>query len=244
MDAAWRAAAVRIRLASMTARTKGRALGCAAIAVIVALAAGCGGSSSSSATTTPSGRSGPVHPATTTTGTPPASQLVLTVNDLPIGWAIDNSPPATAADSCFHDPLTKVPTTSYAEANFAYPGGHPIVVQKVGIYASSARAFQAITASLHKCTSFRETMTTTGAFAVSPGAMGKMPFPTFGTESAAYVVGETVRGVDAVQIFVIARQGNALDEVGLVDVGSVDDAPLAKLVRIAVTKARVQQAKR
>lgn len=43
----------------MRPRTKDRALGRAAIAAVIALAAGCGGSSSSSGTATPSGRSGP-----------------------------------------------------------------------------------------------------------------------------------------------------------------------------------------
>lgn len=230
----------------MTARATGRALGCAAIVVVGALAAGCGSSARSSATTTTSGRSGPVHPATTTTAAPqtvPASELLLTVNDLPIGWAINSSPPTTAAGGCLRDPLKAVPTLSYSEASFAYANGHPILVQQVATYASSARAFRAITAKLNKCASFTQTMTTTGAFALSPGAIGKMPFPTFGTQSAAYEAGEAVRGVDLVRIFVIVRAGNVLDEVGLLDVGSVGDAPLADLVRTAVAKARNVQAK-
>jgi hypothetical protein len=46
-----------------------------------------------------------------------------------------------------------------------------------------------------------------------------------------------------VEIFVIARHGTALERVGLADIGPVDDAQLANLVSIAVTEARVPQAK-
>jgi hypothetical protein len=232
----------------MTSGSRCRWLPCIAVGVLIAFAAGCGSTSSTtnaSATKTAQGTSTAAQsPTAAPVLTPSAAQLVLAVSDLPSGWVVDNSPPTTGSASCYYNPLQKVPTTSYAEGHFVYSGNRPVIVQQVGTYGAVAQAFKEITAILDKCTTFTETTSGKGqAPTTATGTMGQMSFPTFGTESAAYSVTEVVEGVNVVQNFVIARVGNALDEVALGDIGSVNNAQLANLERIAVAKAKSVQAR-
>jgi hypothetical protein len=232
----------------MTTGSRVRLLGWAATAVVVALAAGCGGGSSSSTSAVQARPSSvtPTPTAATSVAPPPvpASKLALTVADLPSGWAV-YVVPSTNSRNCAHDPLQKVPTTSYTRIHLLYGGSSPGLAEAVGTYASSEQAFQAITESLSTCTSFTGAVTYQGQSVQVTGRLGAMfSFPTYGSESAAYSASATGGGTTVVENLVIARQGNALVDVGLTDIGSVDKGQLQNLVARAMTKARIEQAKR
>ncbi len=227
---------------------KCHALVCVAIATPIGLATGCGGGSSTgttSATRTSQGTSTATPPATAAPAlTPFSSQLLLTVNDLPTGWAIDNSQAgSTNSNSCYSDRLKKVPTTSYAEAYFAYGGNFPELIEQVGTYSSSPQAYESITSILTKCTSFTDTITSKDQVTVFTGTMGAMSFPKIGTQSSADSATLTTGGVSVAQDFVVAEQGDALIIVALGDLGSVSIGQLESLKRLAMTKVTAVQAR-
>ena len=196
-------------------------------------AAGCSSSATSSTTTTTAAKSSAstTAPATSTTGAPGIQSLALTVTDLPTGWSVDSTS-ETHSDTCYSDPLTKVPSTSYTSVRFTQGGTTPVLAQELGVYANPTQAFTAITSTLNDCHAFTETVSGTSA----SGTLGAMSFPTVGDQSAAYTANIQAEGVTLVQGFVVVRKGPYLTAVALGDIGSLDTTSLQQFVTQALGK--------
>jgi len=221
---------------------------------MVAVAAGCGGSSSSSTPSATQTSRGTVTltPASrgTSTATPPAtaapvltpsaSQLLLTVNDLPSGWAVDHSK-SQISDSCYRNPLENTVRTSYATVDFAYGGTGPGLVEQVGTYADPARAFSTVTGKLSGCTGFGYAVSAGGQSATVTGTMGEMSFPNYGSESVTYLANLATQGTNLQQGFVVARQGDAVVIVALGNTGTIDTTQLESLTRLAMANVTAVQ---
>ena len=199
-------------------------------AAVLALA-GCGSSTSSSTTTTAAASTTSTGPTTTTAPTPNLRSLALAITDLPTGWSVDPSD-NSHTDSCYSDPLTKVPSTSYVSVKFTDGGTAPELVQELGTYANSTQAFAKITSTLNACHNFTETAATSSV----SGTLGAMSFPPVGDQSAAYTANLSAEGLSLVQGFVVVRKGPYVTAVALGDIGSLDTSSLQQFVTQAVGK--------
>ena len=174
-------------------------------------------------------------PTTTTTTAPlvSAQSLLLTVDQLPSGWSVNNTV-IPHSSNCYADPLLKVPQISYGTITFAQGGTAPELVEDVGSYTSPAAAFATIKSTLDGCTSFTETANTLNV----TGTMGAMSFPAYGNESAAYTatLNDAADSVTLEQGIVVAQKGRYIVALALGDLGSVDTEQLQQFMTTALAK--------
>jgi hypothetical protein len=208
-----------------TAETTRRRAALAMVAVCVALLGACS-SSQGSPTTTPS------TSTTAAAATPSAQRYLLRVMDLPPGWTLDNTP-RTMSDSCYDDPLTRVPSTSYSHVNFTRSGGLPQLAQELSVFTSSqsaASGFSTVKGTLDGCKSFTETLNTE----TISGTLGPAPSPVYGNRSTAYDATLTVEGQTINQGFVMIQKGRIVTIVALGNQGAADPTTLYGFVNRAV----------
>ena len=208
-----------------------RRSGVGALCVVGLLAAGCSTASSSPAGSV---RTTVATTATTTTTTapPPSPQsLLLTLQELPPGWATSNSigGPST---SCYSDPVDKVPSVAYAHVDFAQGGDVPVLAEEIGLFASAAAAYRQIDDILNACHSFTETA---GSTTVS-GTLSPTSTLSFGQQSAAWTASISDDGIDINQGFILAQKGPYLVLVALGDTGPVDTPTLDGFMDQAIAK--------
>jgi hypothetical protein len=201
----------------------------AAVGLLLTPLAACGGGSNA---TTSSTASTSTQASTCSSADPPlqASSLLLTVNDLPAGWSVDNS--ANSAVECLNAALKSASPLSYAHQNFASGGSLPELGEQAGVYASGSQAFAKEKASLDGCTSF--TVTQQGQ--TETFSVGATSFPPYGNESAAYTASATISGTAVAQGVVLVRKGNSLVLVGLGDVAPLNTTQLEHFTALAVAK--------
>ncbi len=204
------------------------------------LLAACSSSGSSSPTTSKAAARPSIPtssvPVTTTT-VPSAQQYLLSISDLPTGWSVDNTQ-QSATDSCYYDPLTKVPSASYAHAAFAEGGNVPELVEELAVFTSPSAASSAFTTIKHTldgCTQFNETSNSE----TITGTMGAMSSPSYGNKSTAYDATLNVEGETLNQGFVVVQKGPFVVAVALGDIGSVDSDTLQGFVAQGVGKLPV-----
>lgn len=208
------------------------------VAAVIALAgalvlAGCGGSGKNAASRTGSPGSGG-------TGATEAQLhgALLTVGDLPTGWAEDTSQEKADAtesstSSCVKG-ATRAPVHSYFEAS---QGATPAVSEELAGFpdvAAATAAFANARAALASCDSFKANGYT---FKVGP-----LSLPQQGDESIGLRASTTAKqGSLSVHVSAdacAARAGSVAVFVGLLDVGTPDDQQLAELCGKAVSKVR------
>lgn len=206
-----------------------------ATAVAALAMAGC--SSSTVGTSPPKViTTAPSAPSTTTTTTAPlatAQSLLLTVDQMPSGWSVNNTVTPHSAN-CYADPLLKVPQITYGTVAFVQGGTAPELVEDIGSYDSPAAAFASIKSTMDGCTSFTETANTLSV----TGSMGAMSAPTYGDQSTAYTatLNEAADGITLEQGIVIARKGAYIVALALGDLGSVDTDQLKEFMTTALAK--------
>jgi len=199
-------------------------VGALALVSTVALS-GCSGSPRGD------GRAVPTSAAASTSAGPSLSAQLLSVNELPTGWAVDSS--ENTANACNSHPLEAAPPAQEDHVYFADAGGTPALQEALATYRSSAvSAFHAVKTALDKCTSFDSTANGETVHETQ----GAMSFPAVGDQSAAYEASFTIQGIAASFDIVIARRGSVLVAVAEGDVGSVDVDQFQGFVNQALAK--------
>ena len=209
-----------------------RRMAVAILASVACLLAACS-SSSSPSTTTPTSHvvqsASSTSPPTTAPTGPPLSSLLLTVNDLPAGWVVDNSTSSSTASGCLSS-STNTPTS--VNATFAQGGSLPELLEVLDRKGDAEQRFGAVVSALNACHS----TTITGSGQSITLSIGAMSFPSEGDQSNAYDFSGSVEGLAVNLGLVIIRKGYYLLGVGLVDIGSVDTDSLESFVSTAMEK--------
>jgi len=163
--------------------------------------------------------------------TPKASAFLLTISALPTGWNVDNSTPDNST-TCYSDPVTKVPSLSYAHVDFQQGGSFPALTEELGYFANPKKAFATISSTLNGCMHFTET----ASGQTVQGTMGQMSSPSYGDQSAAWDATLTVEGETVNQGLVMARKGSFIALVAIGDLGSISDDGLQGFMSQAMGK--------
>src|SRR3954447_8200458 len=218
----------------------------AGLAVVPLLLAGCasvssgtpiaGGSSpvssgGSSAGAAPSG-SLPTHG-----GAPDLASQLLTIDDVPSGWSIDNSgdsgdssePPCLRNSQAAEAPI-------HTERSFAAPDSIPSADQGITYYETQNRAvsrYASGVALLDKCT---DVSFTADDGSKITGTIGRLSFPTVGERSAAYTLVFEAQGITLGMYIVAIQKGAEVETVFYADLNTPSLAEFATLVNKAVAK--------
>jgi hypothetical protein len=163
---------------------------------------------------------------------PTAQQLqssLLTIGNLPPGWAKTNAVTATTK-SCYSNPIWKVPYAAKASAAFRMNDSVPQLVEQLASYSNAHAAYKQVVASLNRCSRFTETVQ--GQKLV--GTMSPISNKRFGNESSSFTANLTVQGTQLDQEFVIARKGSTLAAVAVGDYGAVDGQLLNQMTAKAM----------
>lgn len=225
-----------------------RRIGGLAIGIILVggVLVGCGGSSHPSKasaaaippdTTTTLSATGETASTPTTATTPApgptsaqlASEL-LSLSDLPAGWT--STPVQSASSGSFCNIRSRLDTgnakSGDAEADFTN-GNFPVFDELLAAYRSSpAQAFEAVVADLGQCTSFKDSGSTF--------TLGRMSFPAFGSESAAFRATGSVQNFTVGLDLVFVLKGNQVLGSLYGDLGTPDVTELESFTQKAVAK--------
>ncbi len=171
---------------------------------------------------------------TTASTAPSAQQYLLRNGDLPTGWTLDNTAPSPS-DSCYYEPLSKVPSQSYAHVNFAQAGGLPQLAEELALFPTAraaASGFTVAKADLDGCKTFTETVNTE----TISGSLNTVPSSAHGANSAAYDAMLTIGGRPINQGFLLVQQGRGVIIVALAGTGPLDSVALQGYVDQATAK--------
>jgi hypothetical protein len=207
-----------------------KSIGVSLVAAVGLALAGCSSSAAPSSSTTTTSSAG-IAPSVSTTAAPNVQSLLLSINDLPTGWTVDNSANSPGSLSCVPADLAHG-SLHHADISFAQNGSLPILDESLGIWASAASVFAGGVTALNRCKAF----TTTGSGTNYSGTLGAMSSPTYGDQSAAYNANLTIQGLDVNEGFVVVRKGSYIALVVLGDIGSLDSPTLQEFVTKAVAK--------
>lgn len=222
----------------------------AAVAVIALLVlAGCSSSGSGRGTTAPpsSGQSpstaqSPSTQSPSTQGSSTARRNVksqlLTVSDLPPGWAVDNSSDSGSGGPeppCLKSLKSGEKATDKADADFVQGTDFPILQQQLGYLGTTTaalRSYAAGVAVLNRCRDF--SFTSDGERFT--GTIGQLSFPKLGQHSTAWRLRLTAEGVSFGIDMVVVQKGPELQLMLYGDIGTPSVAAFASIARKAVAK--------
>jgi outer membrane murein-binding lipoprotein Lpp len=199
---------------------------------------------SPTATTTVERQASPAAAATQDVAPGKLKGMLLTLDDLPQGWAV--SPPSTPDDSdtsiCNADTLPQFRGGESAEADFQQSDFGPFVFQLVKALPSSSEAKQAMAAvkkTLSSCSSWTETDTdgTKSTWTIAPLSMPAVGDETF----TARISTSDVPLFGTVQAdFVFFRRGSVVEVVAYFGFGPSADgpSPLESVAKKAAERAR------
>jgi hypothetical protein len=159
--------------------------------------------------------------------------MLLTVAQMPTGWAVDNSP--GSGFGCLSHLLepSGVKQTAYAAVTFADNGSPPQFQERLATYEVPAgRAFAPIVAALSRCRRVSGTKDDRKATAT----IGAMSFPRYGDQSAAFAVSLQTQGISAGEDILIVRKRNVVAGFAESDLGSPDLIQFQGFVRKALAK--------
>ncbi|HEY7007755.1 MAG TPA: hypothetical protein VH395_02375 [Jatrophihabitantaceae bacterium] len=163
---------------------------------------------------------------------------LLTVDDLPAGWAADNS--SDSDDSGPEPPCLKTmkaaeKATEDAEADFVQGTDFPILQEQLGYFGSQATAlrdYAVAVATLNRCRDF--SFTSEGH--KFTGTIGRLSFPKLGQRSAAWRLRLTAEGLTFGIDLLIVQKGPELNLMLYGSPGTPDTAAFAAIAGKAVAK--------
>jgi hypothetical protein len=167
--------------------------------------------------------------AATVPSTQQLQASLLTVQNLPTGWAKANASSPTTK-SCYSNPIWKVPYTAKARAAFQMNDSVPQLVELLASYPNAHSAYQQVVANLNRCSSFSETVQGQKI----AGTLSPVSNRRFGNESSSFTANLTVQGTVLSQEIVIARKGGTLAAVAVGDYGTIDTQLLNGLTTKAI----------
>ncbi|MEZ5079568.1 MAG: hypothetical protein R2878_02685 [Thermoleophilia bacterium] len=185
---------------------KGYGAGAGALLLVV-VALGCAGGEAESVRQATSVQ-------TATVVAPPfrAQDALISLPDLPPGWAMEPADQEKGADFCGQGEgaasLVAVQSVDKAEAQYAEGGGIPLLAHAVGVYSEGGAetAFARLRDLLDSCSSFESDGTT---FTVAP-----VSFAEVGDESVPLLLQAEVDGFNVSFYYVIFRVGDGIAIVG------------------------------
>jgi hypothetical protein len=132
------------------------------------------------------------------------SAKLLSIDQMPTGWAVDNSPVSSAKDCVNKLLLPKgIKRTASAGEYFDDDGNVPTFEEKLATFSGSAsNAFDKMISSANACKNF-----TAGGHKFT---MGQMSFAHYGNQSAAYTVSGDIQGESIGEDFLIVREGSVI----------------------------------
>jgi hypothetical protein len=140
----------------------------------------------------------------TSAATPNLSSKLLSIDQMPTGWSVNNSPSSNAKD-CVNTLLLPKGIRRSASAGeyFDDDGNIPTFEEKLATFSGSAsHAFDKIILSANACKNF----TTSG----DKFTMGQMSFSHYGNQSAAYTVSGDIQGESIGEDFLVVREGKVI----------------------------------
>lgn len=164
------------------------------------------------------------------------SQL-LSVSDLPSGWAIDNSSD-TSSNSippCVKNLKSKLNTSDKAQIGFVKGSDVPDFGQQIGYFGTATAAlakYQSGTRILNACKDF--SFSSDGH--KYTGSIGQLSFPALRPRSTAWQITLSTEGVTVGIDVALVQKGSELSFLLYADVGSVDVSDFLPLARKAVAK--------
>ena len=173
-----------------------------------------------------------VLPAGAATKTQLRSKL-LSLSNLPTGWTVDNSSSGggAATGGCLAGVKQAPKSETKVIAKFEN-GQLPDLQEELVTGHGSLAAYNRLNRVLAGCKHFTESSDgQTLTFTV-----GAMSFPAVGTESSAYGVTMTVKGINAGVDFVLFRIGSIAGVIEYADIGQPNSSQLQAFVTEAVNK--------
>lgn len=169
--------------------------------------------------------------------TPNLNTQLLTVSDLPIGWAVDNSSSSGSNDqpSCLKQATPVAHAVTHAGVAFTMGSTFPRIFETIGRFADAATAeteFVALSQVLDSCT---DVSGTSGGTRFT-GTIGSMSFPTIASGSKAWAMTFQAQGISFGFDLVLFHKGPEMQLIALADLGSPSIADLATFTRIAARK--------
>lgn len=161
---------------------------------------------------------------------------LLTVAEIPTGWAIDNSAKVKGTTPpCIAQVNAKSHATSKAEVSFEKGTGLPFFKETLAYYGTGTTATSALRSgvnALNKCNgiSFKA-----NGYTYS-GSMGSMAFPKVGQASAAWRIVLSSEGYTFGLDLVAAQKGPEVMLLTYGDFGTPDITAITSLVKKAVSK--------
>lgn len=205
---------------------------------VLAACSGSTGGSGSAATTSSGGSSAATAPAGTTSAPAPnvKSQL-LSVSDLPTGWAIDNSQDNgdTSTPPCLRSLKSKLQTTDKAEADFVKGTDFPALQQQLAYYGTTSTAagkYTAATGILNNC---KDVSFTTDGEKVH-GTIGQLSFPKLGEDSTAWQLVLSQQGITVGIDAVLVHKASELALFLYGDLGTPDTSEFTDIINKALAK--------
>lgn len=164
------------------------------------------------------------------------SQL-LTVSELPSGWAIDNSSDSGSASTppCLTNLKSTLTTTDKAEISFVKGTSFPDFDQQLGYFGTATSAlaqYRAGSGILNNC---KDVSFTSDGHQYT-GSIGQLSFPTLGQRSTAWQLTISAEGFTFGVDAVLVQKGPELSFLLFFDLGSVEISEFLPLARKAVAK--------
>jgi hypothetical protein len=151
-------------------------------------------------------------PAFASAATAKPASMLLTISQMPVGWSVDNSAGGSGSVGCLN--LSKrFDAFPHAVVSFDASGGLPELAESVYMPPSARTLMNQVIKVIAACPRFTGNLSGKRV----TGSVGAMSFPRIGDDSVAYSVTLTVEGVTFYDDFVLARRGNVLMQLQLLD---------------------------
>jgi len=194
--------------------------GIGALALVLTTVVGC----SSTVSGTPRAASDPDARAA-------VARSVLTVGDLPSGWAVHHDDSAGGSPTGCRPANIGMHSSAKKDAEFEYAGSLPLLLETVA-YFHGDTAPAAFTAGIRSITACKR-------LTIAPGQSAPlvpMTLPTFGDRSAAYSLTFHESGLSVQMALCAVQRSHFIALIAYGDLGAVDRTQLLDLVHRAVAK--------
>jgi hypothetical protein len=162
---------------------------------------------------------------------------LLTVSDLPTGWAVDNSSDSGGgtAPPCVKNLKSKLDTTDHAEADFVKGTDVPVFNQQLGDYGTSAEALARYRTSTRILDGCRDFSFTSDGHKFT-GSIGQLSFSKLGQNSDAWQIVLSAEGLTLGLDVVLVQKGTELALFLYGDFGTPDMSEFTQLVNKALAR--------
>ena len=158
----------------------------------------------------------------------------LSISDMPAGWVVDHSSTSggTTNSTCFKGFRKSGPHGVETSVALKRSVGVPALFEKLKTGTGMTGRVQRLIRAIDQCHS----VTITDHGQAFHYRIGRIPFATFGSQSAAYAVTFSVQQVQGAIDIVVFQVGSVAGIVGYASIGTPDNAQAYGFVKEAVNK--------